>query len=476
MLIFIFWIIFIISHLVFLTSLPIFEDEAIYLYLADKIPENPLQFLFVYASSYGLLPMFGWLVSVFKLFLQDSLIAGRVLNVLLASTLIFWVVKIAQLFKMNKFFTFSAIILLIISPIIHLNSRVALLDTSILVFTAWYIYFTLKYLKERKFKDIFFLFFSVLAAILTKPTAVFGLIPVIYLLFLCYTKNKKRLLSGLIYITPAYLIPFIFMGLIIVIFGSQILGDSGSSLIFHQPLRDIMAKIKINIFLTSIWSKTYYLPFLLLPVFFIIFHKFIKNRNFYLLMVIWLISSVIFMITLNRFYYPRHILILSLPLIAIASAFLSEIPRKSATVIFLLLSLTKIQLGWDIITSISNAEIALEDKFEYFENYTSGQNINLISDYINELSYNQPITVWLDGSYVMEYGLRRATKNTNVIFKSFRLDDNLLQHSPGTVFKDTGRKTYVIVNRWEPINSQSLKLIKSFPVSFRHSQHLYLLP
>lgn len=468
MIIFIFWLIFLATHLIFLTFIPIFEDEALYLFLADKIFQNPAHYFFIYPEN-GLFPMFGYLISLVNLFFHDSFIAGRVLNILLTSTLVFWVVKVSSLFQMKKFFEFASIILLIISPIIHLNSRVALLDTSVLVFTAWYIYFAARYLQNPQLRYFIFFLISTLAAFLTKATALFGVIPVFFLIYQHYRQGTKR---GIIL---AYLIVLIILGIIFFFFGSQISNDSGSSLITNQPSSLFLSKVKTNIWLTYHWSKVYYLPFLFLPLIFLIFYQKIRKYRFYYLMLIWLISSTIFMITLNRFYYPRHIFIISLPLIIITTAILSEIPRKIGLVILILISFMQLQLAWDIITQVSHANLALEDKFAYFENYTSGSQLSSIASTLREISGEQPLTVWLDGSYVLEYGLRREMKNDQGTFKSFRLDNNFLPN-PIEVFKDQNKTTFVVTNRWEPKNIADLKLIKSFNVSFRHFQNLYLLP
>lgn len=468
--VFFFWIIFIIAHLIRLNQLPIFEDEALYLFLSDKISSSPFHFFFIYPQN-GLLPMFGWLVSLVNIFFHDSLIAGRFLNVLLASTLIIWIVKIGKLLKMGRQFQLMSIILLIISPIIHLNSRVSLLDISVLVFTSWYVYFTLEYIKTANQRGLFYLFFLALAAFLTKATSFFGLLPVVFLILQNYKRNKIILLK----LIAVYILVFAVFGLLIFFFGSQISGDSGSSLITNNSPLEILGKIKINIFLTYHWAKTYYLPFFFLPVIYFFFRNHFKNHKFYLLMIIWFLSSIVFMITLNRFYYPRHILILSLPLIVITCALLSEIPRRLGLILFIIICLARLQLSWNIVTSISQADLALEDRFEYFENYTSGSNLAKIASVLKELSNNKPITLWLDGSYVLEYGLRRELKDEQIIFKSYRLGDNFAPHSPSAVTKDS-LPTYVLTNKWHPLNLNQLKLVKSFDISFRHTQFLYIFP
>ena len=105
------WIIFIVSRLFFFSKLPIFEDEAQYLYLADSIVNNPSDNLFIYLHN-GLLPMFGWIVALGTLIYDDSLTVGRMINVVLASSLIFWTYYIGRLYGKSLTFFITAYLLI----------------------------------------------------------------------------------------------------------------------------------------------------------------------------------------------------------------------------------------------------------------------------------------------------------------------------------------------------------------------------
>lgn len=471
---FLFWLLFIVTHIINVANMPIFEDEGEYLLLAEAIKQNIFANLFIYLQN-GLLPMFGWLVALISFIFSDTLIAGRVLNVLLASTLIFWIPKIARIFNMSKFFVFASELLLIVSPIILLNSRVALLDTSVLVFIAWYIYFTAKVIKEKKWIDSVWLFFSLVGALLTKATALFGLLPVIYL---CIDGllGKKYLKEKFVKIAVPYFLAFaIFLGFFLV-FSNEIENDSGSSLITHLAVSKIFAQIKNNAWLTVHWFGVYYQPLLLGFLAPLLFYRHIKQRKLYLLMGMWIFSSLLFMVFFNRFYYPRHLLLISLPLITIIAGIISEIPRKYGLLLFLIILSIRLSLSYDIVTNPFYADIALEDRFSYFEDYSSGVNIPKVTQRLQELSSNGSIVVWLDGSYVFEYGLRREfEKNANISFKSFSLGDRYIRHEPGFISKDSKLPTYVVINRWNPKNKNELKLVESYKVSFRHTQYLYLI-
>ncbi len=470
--IFLLWFVFILVYSIGVNSTPIFEDEAEYLLLSDQIVKEPLKNFLIYLQN-GIFPGFGWLVAVVTKFTGDSLIAGRILNIFLASSLVFLLAKIGELYKLPKQFSVISILLLIASPALLLNSRIALLDTSVLVFTAWYIYLTAKIIQEPKKSTFILLFLSVLFAFLIKPNAIFGL-PAVLIIIAWNVKErgfrKLHLHLGLDYVL-AIIIPLSFY----MIFSRQINEVTGSSLMTN--LSETIYQIKQNLFLTLHWSRIYYFQYLIPLLAAPFFYKSIKYTKLYIIMLIWIISVFIGMIALNRFYFPRHTLMLVLPLIVIAAGLVSELPKRLGIILAFIIIIAKIDLDWKITTSLENAPIALEDKFSYFENYTSGKTLGDISNTLTDLSKNEPIIVWLDGSYVMEYGLRRELKdNKNISFKSFRMDDDFYPHELRPVLKEKYVTTYALENRWSPTNANSLKLIKTFTVSFRHGQNLYLVP
>ena len=470
--VFLFWFLFLAIYLIGINQIPIFEDEAEYLLLADQIVKDPYGNFLIYLQN-GIFPGFGWLVAVITKFTGDSLLAGRVLNIFLASSLVFLLAKVSELYKLPQRFTVISTLLLIISPALLLNARIALLDTSVLVFTTWYIYFTAKIIQEPQRSSFILLFLSILFAFLIKPNAIFGLPAALVIIF--WNIREKGFRKIHLHIVLTYVLALILPFYFYLLFLPQINEVTGSSLI--ASLNDLIYQIKHNIFLTFHWSKVYYLHYLIPLLAFPFVYKPLKYKKLYTIMLIWIISVFIGMITLNRFYFPRHTIMLVLPLITISAGLASQLPRKIMVVFVLCMIIIKLDLDWKITTSFINAPMALEDKFSYLENYTSGKTLSNIAATLIDLSKNEKITLWLDGSYVMEYGLRRELKdNQNIDFKSFRLDENFNPHEPLSVSKDKDVATYVIENRWSPTNVSNLKLIRTFTVSFRHGQNLYLVP
>lgn len=468
------WIIFIVIYSVNLTLLPIFEDEAEYLLLAEAIRKRPLDNFFIYPQN-GLFPLFGWVAAVFNIFIKDSLIAGRIINILLASSLVWWIWFLGRLYNLPKGFSLIAILLLVTSPILLLNARVALLDTMVLVLTAWYLYFALKIVISPTKKDYFGLFITLLTALLTKATVLFG-VPAIVMLIVIEIYNKKNLDKNIKLIIFICCLAFLLSGTLFLFFSQQISRDSGSSVLSHFTSESLIKRIKLNSWLTYHWTTIYYQPALIALLEYLIFFKQIKYKKLYLILGLWVVISLGVMISLNRFYYPRHILILVAPLVIFIAGIIISIPKIVSIPLFLLIMLPRVIFDWQIMFFPHQASLAAEDKFSFFEDYTSGKRIPEIARTLNNLSVNKKIILWLDGSYVMEYGLRREIKNNpNIYIKSFRLGEKFIPHNVEEVNKIGGMITYVIVNRWAPLNLNELSLVKDFPVSYRHSQILYML-
>ncbi|MDO8619175.1 MAG: glycosyltransferase family 39 protein [Candidatus Daviesbacteria bacterium] len=466
------WVIFMVTHLINILEFPIFEDEAEYLILAQQVYSNPIHNLLIYPFN-GLLPMFGWLVPLITIFTHDTLLGGRLLNVLLASTLIFWIDMIASLYGFNKRFRYIAIILLVTSPFLFLNARMGLLDTSILVFTSWYIYFTAKLLKKpSSHYEVLGLFLTLIGAFLTKATAIFG-IPVVVYLFFRALRGDEREKSNFKKVLKVHLLVAAIFFSVLIFYGQAIIADTGSSSATHLGISRILPRIELNSRLTWIWSLVYLGQFLLLLPF---SYKLKKNKinELFIIMLIWAVTATLLMIIFNRFYYPRHMLSLTIPVIVIGAGILSEIRLLPSAALLLIMILIKAPTNYYILFNYQKADLALEDRVSYFEEYTSGIRINDVADKINALSQNDLITVWIDGSWNLEYGLRRQLKdNQNIKFLSYRLGDYFVPHDVSKIYKDGDKKTYVVVNRFQPPNKKDLELIENFKISFRQGIQIY---
>ena len=125
-------IVFFITRLYHLTSLPIFTDEAIYLRWA-QIAKNDATWRFISLTD-GKQPMFVWLVIPFMKFIHDPLMAGRAVSVMagfFSLVGLFFLGK--ELFK-SMWVGLLAAFLYLIFPMGVVYDRMALYDSLVAAF------------------------------------------------------------------------------------------------------------------------------------------------------------------------------------------------------------------------------------------------------------------------------------------------------------------------------------------------------
>lgn len=473
---FLFWITFILIFTNHLTKFPIFEDEAINLLLSERLFNDPSKNFFIF-MRHGFLPTLGWLVFLARFFIKDSLLAGRLVNVLLASSLFPWLYLIRQEYKLSTRFFILSSTLFLFSPILFLNSRVTLFDTSVMVFSAWLLYFFVLVLKKPKpiFQILFFVVF--LFCLLIKFTSLFILPSLVYLFLVAYKKTKKIV----VYKRQIILLLFALVCFVLIIFPFYHLvsGDLGTGLVFNLNIGAILTRIYHNFWLFLNWSNVYYPSLPLSILFFLILildKQMVRGKDFMVALLVWFMVSLLTMVLFNRFYYPRHILVLLVPLTTIPIFILQRYSLKVSAIIVVFLVLMRLVLFGNLMfdTTFTKAEIAKEDRFQYFEDYTSGIEIDNIGKYLSEKATGKKIVVWLDGSWVMEYGVKRILRNNpNVEFKSFVDFESGRFGIPGKVSKDSSKPSYAIVNKYRPLNLKDLVLEKEFSWMGYHPVYLY---
>ena len=128
-------------RLINLTTLPIFNDEAIYLdwgWRMTHVPGN------LYFSLYdGKQPLLMWIFGIFESFLPDPLFAGRLVSVLtgfLTLLGIYWIGT--QYF--NKKVVYFAALFYVVTPLFSFYDRQALMESSITAVNIWSCYFFLR--------------------------------------------------------------------------------------------------------------------------------------------------------------------------------------------------------------------------------------------------------------------------------------------------------------------------------------------
>jgi 4-amino-4-deoxy-L-arabinose transferase-like glycosyltransferase len=204
-----FWILFIlvligylIIHLIGLTKLPIFSDEAIYIRWAQLIIDDPYRYSF-FSLNDGKTPLFIWAIVPFQYIFSDQLFAGRILAVIVGLLQTIVARKIISDLGGSKTTQLLGMILISLLPFWYFHHRIALMDSMLVLFIALAISGTIslsktiKRTKSISLPNIIFVSMSLAAALLTKVPAILAFpSTVLFIASETWKNNKLRLVSS----------------------------------------------------------------------------------------------------------------------------------------------------------------------------------------------------------------------------------------------------------------------------------------
>ena len=191
---FIFWLflipLYFITRVVNLKVIPIFTDEAIYSYWAQVALHDPAN-RFISLED-GKQPLFIWLAAIFQKFIEDPLIASRLVSVFAGfGSLIGIYILSSSLF--NKRTALISSFLYLVLPFTLLYDRLALFDSLLTTLGIWATFFTIKLVREQRLDWAMLAGITIGLALITKSSGVFFLyfLPFSLLFFYFLAKKKK---------------------------------------------------------------------------------------------------------------------------------------------------------------------------------------------------------------------------------------------------------------------------------------------
>ncbi len=180
------------SRLVNLTKLPIFNDEAIYLDWGFRETHVPG---YLYYSLYDAKqPFLMWIFGIFQTILPDPLFAGRLVLVIFGFLTLAGIYKISIQYFDKKIATLASISYIIV-PIFVFYDRQALMESAIGAIGIWSVYYLLKVMNDKKYKDSVFLGITLgIGFFIKSSAAIFLILSISTLLFYIIQNKEKRLL------------------------------------------------------------------------------------------------------------------------------------------------------------------------------------------------------------------------------------------------------------------------------------------
>lgn len=395
----IFLLIFLLSRLVNLTLLPVFNDEAIYVNWG-QIMTTKGGMLF-YSLFDGKQPLLIWIFGLVNKIIPDPFFSGRLVSVF-ASLLTFCGLYLLG----KKFFSYPLSLLpafiYLTAPLFTFFDRQALMEGVLITINVWSLYFITRYLTKKNLKTIIFLGIILGVGLFVKSTAVvFLILSFAVFLFLGFQQKKSFKLNPFVALLILILIVFVILLPLIVQPNFKVIFTRGER--FNLTLTEIL-KLPASVWTNNIFSLTtisfwHLTPPLFLLTIYGLWVAFKKRLN---LLLFWFLGGIFITILTARGLSPRYVVAL-LPLISIFASFsIFNFFKKSyflgsLTLILLIIPLFITSLLLFNPLSYFNLMNRLtshySQKSDYVTGDTSGYGLSEVYKYLEEKAENSPVIV-----------------------------------------------------------------------------------
>ncbi|MEK7534005.1 MAG: glycosyltransferase family 39 protein [Patescibacteria group bacterium] len=387
-------------------SLPIFTDEAIYVRWA-QIAKQDANWRFISLTD-GKQPMFVWLTMVSMRFIEEPLLAGRLVSVtagfftLIGLFFLGW-----ELFR-NKWIGILSSFLYAIYPMALVYDRMALYDSLVGTFAVWSLYFAILLARRIRLDTALILGMVIGGGVLTKTSGFFSiyLLPVTLLLFDFSHKDRFKRLTKWIGLTIlATTLAYMFYSILRLSPFFHIINEKNA--LFVYPLREWIDH-PFTFFVgnwKAIWDwLTRYMTWTVLLLvggsFFITRSK-IKEK---LLILGWFLISAIGLAIFGKTLYPRFVFFMTLFLIPLAAFSLFNIylavrNKLLLIVLFLIIFSLAFRTDYLILNDFSQASIPRSDLSQYKNDWPSGGGVKEAVEFFKEQAQKGKIYIVTQGTF-----------------------------------------------------------------------------
>lgn len=384
-------------RLINLTIIPIFADEAIYLYWSQLIMAEPGRYLF-YPLNDGKTPLFIWLLMPFLKFASDPLFAGRFLSILFGAGQLILQIKLTAFFTKSRLWQYLSGLLIIFLPGFIFNQRLALMDSVLTFFLTLCFYYCflvgLNYQKKRFLSrcliintglaglSLMLAFWTKFSALLFLPTL---MVLSLYFIFTapqfekknyqCFSLKQALTLMSLFASIGALGLLGLALLKISPLFG-QIFARGGDFLyplaeFFKNPLEIISRNL---VFFLAV-LKSYTSLSLLLSL--IIFLLCSKKRASTLWILVYSLSLIAPIVIFGKQIYPRYFLPI-LPFLVLTFVLAlknSFLPKLFKALPILIIALLGINFYYLAITEPWRLPLVPADQSQFFAEWSAGYGI-----------------------------------------------------------------------------------------------------
>jgi len=402
-------LIYFITRLYNLLSLPIFTDESIYIYWAKYIAVNHSHWFMSLID--GKPPLLIWAIAGLLTILPQNLylLAGRLPSVFAGAISLVGVYYLTVLLFRSKRIGVISSLFYIFSPFILFYDRMALFDSLLTAMLIWSVYFAIKTGMNFKIKDAVRWGIFLGLAFLAKPTAIiFLILTPVYMLMFCDFKKIKQNLKTIIFLD------------LIMLLVSQAINNvqrlsntfplaAVKDAQFQLPLKDFLMNPfqllggNLNAFFS--WIVSYYtLPVFLLGIFCFVFLFRFEFKKTLIILSLWLIPISIFALV-GREIFPRYILFTT-PYFFIPIAYTTDrilsFKKKPAILGIILIGIVfypSILFSFKILKDPATAPFPLTDLQQYVTQHPSGYGLDKVFVFLRKEEKQGKITVMTQGTF-----------------------------------------------------------------------------
>lgn len=432
-------VLYFIFRLIFLANLPIFTDEAIYIRWAQiALRDSSWRYI---SLTDGKQPLFVWASMILMKFVQDPLLAGRLVSVACGffTMLGLWFLSF-ELFK-NKKAAFLTAIIYVFYPFAQVLDRMALYDSMVGTFYVWALYFSILLVKKVRLDIAYTLGFLIGAGIITKSTNFFSIYLLPFTLILFNWKKTKvmpQIVTLGLFALFSIIIAQSIYGILRLSPFFGMISEKNATFVypFSEWMKDPFLHVISNAKGLSNWLVSYlglsYAALIIYSVF--LFKKFTREK---ILLIMYFAVPFAGLMIFGKTIFPRFTFFMSLPLLCLAGYSMSTLMSsfherfekitKSAyrllaeiAIIFIFISypgFVSLQFAYDPV----NAKIPESDSIQYVNNWTAGWGVKESVDFLQKEAKDKKIFVATEGTFgLMPASLEMyLVQNKNITIKGY---------------------------------------------------------
>lgn len=402
-------LVYLFTRLYNILSLPIFNDEAIYIRFAQTIARDPASLFVPLAQPNE--PLFMWFNALIYDYFENPLLGGRIISVIAGLGNMAGIYMIGkEYFSRNA--GFLGAIFYIILPYTLIFDRMAHVDSLLNFFNIWFTYVVLRVFHETLSFKKGALIAGVLAggALLAKSSALLFL--VMPLFYLPFTKPDKK---KFYFLAVVYVTGFILFSPVLLAKQGPVL--SGGNKVLHNVkfIHNIPELIALPF---QTWKNSlfeiagYYVKYISLPILLLslygIYSRNTSSKNIGLIFFMWFLFPTLFFLILAKFSYSRWLLFCSSPVIIAAGAGADAIknhlknrvapegaflPKPGILFFSILVCGPSLFFASKLLIDPTRAPWVEADEEQYIRNEYSGYGINGLVDFFKKAGKINPIMV-----------------------------------------------------------------------------------